>query len=132
MYLDHLHPARTQGLVTEARISEAAMRLYLAYMRAGRFDPVDDANPFRAFGAESLNSSASQRVNLEAGEQALVLLQNTGGLLPLNLVASVRVPRRCPRSWCTVDCHGSCCMLHAAVTLRCVISVPRPTARSSL
>ena len=50
----------------------------------------------------------------------------------VKLVASVRVPRRCPRSWCKVDCHGSCCMLHATVTLRCVISVPRPTARSSL
>jgi hypothetical protein len=91
LYLDNLHAALTQGLVTEARISEAAMRLYLAYMRAGRFDPVDDANPFRAFGAESLNSSASQRVNLEAGEQALVLLQNTGGLLPLKRGLKVAV-----------------------------------------
>jgi beta-D-xylosidase 4 len=91
LFLDNLHAAVSAGLATEERISEAALRLYLAYMRAGRFDPVDDNNPFRKFGAEALNSSSSQRVNQEAGEQSLVLLQNAGGLLPLKRGLKVAV-----------------------------------------
>jgi beta-glucosidase len=70
-----------QGKVTEAAIDNAVRRLLREKFELGLFeDPFVD--PARA--DEIAGAKASRPLALEAARQAIVLLQNRGGVLPLN------------------------------------------------
>jgi beta-glucosidase len=77
-----------QGTVPEAAINDAVRRLLRAKFELGLFeDPYVD--PDRA--DQISGSAASRPLALEAARQAIVLLQNRGGLLPLQAAEARRV-----------------------------------------
>src|SRR5262249_46336057 len=70
-----------QGAVPEAAVNDAVRRLLREKFELGLFeDPYVD--PARA--DEISGSAANRPLALEAARQAIVLLQNRGGLLPLS------------------------------------------------
>ena len=78
--------AIARGLVNESVVDENVRRTLSVLMRLGEFD-VDV--PYRAYGAERLDSPANRALALDAALQGLVLLKNEGGLLPLRAGAKL-------------------------------------------
>jgi beta-glucosidase len=77
-----------QGKVPEAAIDDAVRRLLRETIELGLFE-----NPFvdPARAEEISGAKASRPLALEAARQAIVLLQNRGGVLPLNAAKMRRV-----------------------------------------
>ena len=70
------------GTITEAEITKSAERLFVARMRLGMFDPQDRV-PYAKI-PYSENDSAEHRKLAETAErEAIVLLKNQNGILPL-------------------------------------------------
>lgn len=76
-----LAPEVAKGTVTEARIDESVARILGLRFITGQFDPVE-GQPYTQIGAEAVNSTASQQLNLEAALQSFVLLKNENSVLP--------------------------------------------------
>jgi hypothetical protein len=71
-----LNAAVTQAkTVTEKRVDESVSRVLYLRMVTGQFDPIED-QPYTKIGAEAVNSTAAQQLNLEAALQSFVLLKN--------------------------------------------------------
>jgi beta-glucosidase len=83
----HLGNAVKQGLATEAAVSRALRRGLRNQFLAGRFD----AGVWAELGASDINSTRHQQIRNEAGLQGMVLLKNSGGLLPLKKGSSIAV-----------------------------------------
>ncbi len=85
--LRHLHDALDRGLITEADIDRAVLRLLTLRERTGEFEP--DGGPYGALGAELVGDPAHVALARESARKAVVLLRNgpAGGteapLLPL-------------------------------------------------
>ncbi len=75
-----IRAAIRDGLLREDDLDLALVRLFAARMRSGEFDP--DGGPFGAIGG-CTHSPAAQALAEEVAENAVVLLQNRGALLPL-------------------------------------------------
>jgi beta-glucosidase len=71
-----------KGLISEAEIDRAVVRLFVARIRLGMFDPPDRV-PFSKIGLDQVASTAHQRLALEAAEKSIVLLKNENNVLPL-------------------------------------------------
>lgn len=72
-----------QGLVTEAQIDQAVIRLFTTRMKLGMFD--DQGNvPFASIKYTEVDSTEMQQLNRKAARESLVLLKNENGLLPLD------------------------------------------------
>ncbi len=71
--------ALEKGLLTEADIDRAARRHLSVRFRLGEFDPGDDPHARTA----AFDTPAHRELAREAAEQAVVLLKNDDGLLPL-------------------------------------------------
>ncbi|GGY86289.1 glycoside hydrolase family 3 C-terminal domain-containing protein [Streptomyces poonensis] len=71
--------ALEQGLLTEDDIDRAVRRQLSVRFRLGEFDPA--ADPYA--GVEDFDTPDHRALAQEAAEQAVVLLKNEGGLLPL-------------------------------------------------
>ena len=78
--------AIARGLVNESVVDENVRRTLSVLMRLGEFDA--DV-PYRAYGAERLDSAATRALALDAALQGMVLLRNEGGLLPLSASAKL-------------------------------------------
>ena len=78
--------AIARGLVNESVVNENVRRTLSVLMRLGEFDA--DV-PYRAYGAERLDSAANRALALDAALQGMVLLRNEGGLLPLSASAKL-------------------------------------------
>ncbi|MER6080866.1 glycoside hydrolase family 3 C-terminal domain-containing protein [Streptomyces sp. NPDC001833] len=76
-----------QGLLTEKDVDTAVRRQLSVRFRLGEFDPHDDPHP----GAAEFDTPAHRALAQEAAEQAVVLLKNDGGLLPLAPDARIAV-----------------------------------------
>ncbi|KAG6505220.1 beta-D-xylosidase 1-like [Zingiber officinale] len=74
--------ALRQGKVSEADIDFAVTHTVAVQMRLGMFE--GDNQPFRDLGPRDLCSGAHQSLALEAARQAIVLLKNRAGALPLS------------------------------------------------
>jgi hypothetical protein len=64
-------------------------RVYTPWLQLGQLDERggDDsgsAQPFRGIGPDAIDTPAHRQLALEAAQQSMVLLQNKGGLLPLD------------------------------------------------
>ena len=70
------------GHITEAEINRSAERLFVARFRLGMFDPPERVAYARIPISEN-DSSAHRQVAREAAREAIVLLKNEGGVLPL-------------------------------------------------
>jgi beta-glucosidase len=76
-----LRGALAQGLVTDADLDRAAIRLFTARFRLGMFDP-PAAVPWSGLGAETVDSPAHRALARAAAVASIVLLENRG-VLPL-------------------------------------------------
>ena len=77
-------------LVSEATVTTAARRGLMQRMVQGDFDAVQSVE-WSKIGPAVVNSSAHQAVAYDAALQAMVLLKNTGGVLPLRPGAKIAV-----------------------------------------
>lgn len=71
------------GRITEAEINRSVERLFVARFRLGMFDPPERV-PYANIPLSENDSSAHRQVAREAGREAIVLLKNEGGILPLS------------------------------------------------
>jgi len=70
------------GNITEAEIDRAVERLFVARFRLGMFDPPERV-PFSKIPISENDSSAHRQQARDAEREAIVLLKNQGGFLPL-------------------------------------------------
>ena len=70
------------GHITEAEITRSAERLFEARFRLGMFDPPERV-PYSKIPYSENDSAAHRQLAREAEREAIVLLKNDGGLLPL-------------------------------------------------
>jgi beta-glucosidase len=70
------------GSIAEADIDRALARLFVARFRLGMFDPPERV-PYSRIPISENDSAAHRRLARDAANQAIVLLKNQGGLLPL-------------------------------------------------
>jgi len=77
-----LGPALRRGLVTEADLDRALVRLFTARFRLGLFDP-GASTPWSALGEAAIDSPAHRQLARAAAARAVVLLENRNGALPL-------------------------------------------------
>ena len=75
------------GHITEAEIDRSLERLFVARFRLGMFDPAERV-PYARIPISENDSSAHRQLARDAEREAIVLLKNEDGLLPLG--ASVR------------------------------------------
>ena len=80
---EHVPSAVEQGLLTEADVDRALSRLFRARMRLGMFDPPERV-PYAQIPYEVNDCERHAELALVAARESLVLLKNTGGLLPLS------------------------------------------------
>ncbi len=77
---DHIHSAIKQGLLTEAQIDTALIRLFTARMRLGQFDP--RTRVFPKITASENDTDTHRQLALTMAQKSLVLLKNADGFLP--------------------------------------------------
>ncbi|MEM3908320.1 MAG: glycoside hydrolase family 3 C-terminal domain-containing protein, partial [Nitrososphaerota archaeon] len=84
--------AIADGLMTEADVDVALVRLFTARIRLGEFDPPEMV-PYKAIPDSELCCQEHQELALRAAREAIVLLKNEKGLLPLdkNKIKSIAV-----------------------------------------
>src|SRR5690606_27238143 len=78
---DALIPAHEQGLISEAQIDNALVRLMTARMRLGMFDPEDQV-PYASLPYSVNQAPEHDDLARRAAQASMVLLKNDG-LLPL-------------------------------------------------
>lgn len=79
---DELPAALKQGLITEADIDKALIKLLETRFKLGLFDPTDMV-PFNDIGTESVNAEEHISLARQAAAKSVVLLKNNG-VLPLD------------------------------------------------
>ncbi|MEV7194831.1 glycoside hydrolase family 3 C-terminal domain-containing protein [Streptomyces sp. NPDC093510] len=84
-----LRRALDKGLLTQGDVDAAVRRQLSVRLRLGEFDP--DGGPYAAASPDDVDTPAHQDLALEAAEQAVVLLKNEDGLLPLTEGARIAV-----------------------------------------
>ena len=72
-----------QGLITEAEVDVALMRLFSARFELGMFDP-EESNPYAQISPEIVNGPVHREVARRVAQESMVLLRNEGNLLPLS------------------------------------------------
>jgi beta-glucosidase len=72
-----------QGLITEADLDRAVKRLFTARFRLGMFDPAE-SYAYGRIAVSEVNSAEHRKLALRAAREAIVLLKNDRGLLPLS------------------------------------------------
>ena len=80
---DAVLSAVKQGLLPEADIDRSLKRLFTARMRLGMFDPPDSV-PYAKTPLSEIDSEPHRQLALQTGRESLVLLKNSGHLLPLS------------------------------------------------
>lgn len=84
-------PAAVQaGKLTLARLDDAVTRVLRVRMKLGEFDPFA-SGPYSGISPAVIDSPAHREVALRAAQQSVVLLQNRGGLLPLDKTKLKRI-----------------------------------------
>jgi beta-glucosidase len=77
-----------QDLVSEAVLDEALTRLFTARIKLGLFDP-PSANPYSKIPASDNDTPTHRHTALRMAEESLVLLKNSGNVLPLKKTPGV-------------------------------------------
>ena len=71
-----------QGLLPEADVDRALRRLFTARFRMGMFDPKSD-DPYSKISPNENDTEAHRQLALQMAQEAMVLLKNKDGFLPL-------------------------------------------------
>jgi beta-glucosidase len=71
------------GRIAESEINRSLERLFVARVRLGMFDPPERV-PYSKISISENDSSAHRQVARDAEREAIVLLKNEGGILPLS------------------------------------------------
>ena len=71
------------GLITEDKINIAVKRLFMARFKLGMFDD-DRLVKYASIPYSVVNSAPNQALALESAQKSIVLLKNSGNILPLN------------------------------------------------
>ena len=87
--IERIRSALDQGLLTEADIDTAVRHALSIRFRLGEFDP--DGGPYARITPAVINSPEHQRLAREAAREAMVLLKNSRGALPLDPARTRRV-----------------------------------------
>jgi len=77
-----------QGLVSESVLDQALTRLFTARIKLGMFDP-PAGNPYSKIPASDNDTPAHRQMALKMAQESLVLLKNSGNLLPLKKAPAV-------------------------------------------
>lgn len=80
--VQRLTSAYEQGLITESDLDTAVRRILTIRFRLGEFDP-PAANPYAQIPETVVNCPEHQALARQAARQAIVLLKNSDGILPL-------------------------------------------------
>lgn len=86
----NLPEAIRQGKITESQIDSSLVRLLYGRFELGDFDD-ETLVPFQQIGAEMVDCEAHRRLAKRMAEESIVLLQNRGGILPLEYNANIAV-----------------------------------------
>jgi beta-glucosidase len=89
-YRENIPAAVREGKLTEERLNDAVSRVMRTRIRLGEFDS-QDRLPWHGIAPDVIDSPKHHAVALKAAQESLVLLQNRGGLLPLDRNALQRV-----------------------------------------
>lgn len=102
-----MNSAVAKGLTTEAVITAALRRTQRQLFRAGRYDPPAEIG-WSGIWTDVVNSTQHRAVQHEAALQALVLLKNANGTLPLKAGGKVAVlgPQGVTRKGLLSDYYG--------------------------
>lgn len=83
VYGDHAIEAINQGLITEAHIDKALLRVFTIRMKTGEFDP-PSVVPYSSITPSVIQSQKHLDLAVEIAEKTPVLLKNNRSILPLN------------------------------------------------
>jgi beta-glucosidase len=84
-------PAAVQaGKLTLERLNDAVTRVMRVRMKLGEFDPFE-SGPYSKISPAVIDSAAHRDLALLVAQQSIVLLQNHGGLLPLDQTKLKRI-----------------------------------------
>ncbi|GAA3217710.1 glycoside hydrolase family 3 protein [Actinocorallia longicatena] len=81
--------ALTRGLLAEGDVDTAAGHILSVRTRLGDFDP--DGGPYAKITPAVIDSAANRKLNREVTADAMVLLKNSGGALPLKASPTSKV-----------------------------------------
>lgn len=95
-YATHIPAAVRAGKITQARLDDALARVLRVRVRLGEFDPWE-SSPWSKIGLDVIDGPAHRALAGKAAVQSIVLLQNKGGLLPLEKSKLRRVAVLGPR-----------------------------------
>ncbi len=82
VYTSSLLDAVKEGLITEAEITVSLKRLFTARFRLGMFDPPEVVS-YARIPIEENDSKEHRALALRAARESIVLLKNSGGILPV-------------------------------------------------
>lgn len=89
-FQDACKEAITDGYLTEAELDTALTRVFEARFSVGEFDDASLVS-FRNISADILNCQAHKDLAYKAAQEAIVLMKNDNGILPLDKTKSVAV-----------------------------------------
>lgn len=95
-YRLNIPQAVREGKITEERLNDALARVLRVRMKLGEFDPPERL-PWSKIPLDVIDGPAHRALALKVAEQSIVLLQNKGGLLPLDPGTMKRVAVLGPR-----------------------------------
>ncbi|CAJ1875826.1 unnamed protein product [Sphenostylis stenocarpa] len=103
----HTQDAVKKGLLSEADVNGALANTLTVQMRLGMFDGEPSAHAYGKLGPKDVCKPAHQELALEAARQGIVLLKNTGPVLPLSPQRHHSVAVIGPNSKATVAMIGN-------------------------
>ncbi|KAJ9457382.1 putative beta-D-xylosidase 5 [Diplonema papillatum] len=84
-YVGHFLPYALQNGTTPIdAVDDALVHLFEVQIRLGMFDPAQNQSYLNLTWASNVNTPAHQQLALEAAQQSVVLLKNSGGVFPLS------------------------------------------------
>jgi beta-glucosidase len=89
-YENNIPAAVREGKLTEARLNDAVTRVLRVRFRLGEFDPFNSVTDAK-IPPSVIGSEKHRAVALKTAQESIVLLKNTGGLLPLERAKVKRI-----------------------------------------
>ena len=82
-FMQNIPAAVREGKLTQARLDDAVARVLRVRLRLGEFDP-PEKNPYGKIATNVIGSAEHRGLALRVAREAIVLLENKGGFLPLD------------------------------------------------